>query len=170
MTKINEAIHRLQEASKQDAKLESVFQVLAHRVRNRHNLTTKGLYYKMRKEGFDYSEKEYIPLFKLMAEVGLCQLQKNNKDRVIACREFKLPLKSLGEAVSGLKTFQAPKTVTEAVEVLVETKKHQVSLKAGIMLTLYLHDKLVKVEVPENITKEELIGILYKFQELNHSP
>lgn len=99
----NEAVSRLQSETKENPVLSAVFHVLALRERQRYNLTPDGLYYRMRREGFSYSKKEYMVVFNLLPELGLAKASRDKKGQVEQLTEFRLPIPKLGQLACGEK-------------------------------------------------------------------
>lgn len=151
-----ETVKVLQTKAESDPVAAAVFHVMAYRQRNRHNMTTRGLYYKLRKEGYKYQEKDLIPLFKMLADLGLATLDMNHRGKVEAIRGFKTPIQKIGEAASKAKArpnlVQVPKITAAPVKA---------SIRAEV--TLYVNDKRIQVNMPENMTKDDLISIISRF-------
>lgn len=156
MSMSEETVKTLQTKAASDPIAAAVFHVMAYRQRNRHNMTTRGLYYKLRKEGYKYQEKDLIPLFKMLADLGLATLDMNHRGKVEAIRGFKTPIQKIGEAASKAKPtlVQVPKLVAAPI-------RAKESIKASI--TLYVNDKAIEVNLPEKMTKEDLISIVSRF-------
>lgn len=162
----------LAEKAKSDPVIDAVATVMALRERNRHNLTLRGLYYKMRKEGFSYQQKDYIPFLNLLGELGLAKVHSDNQGRVDSVRDFKLPIQDIGTIAKGgrptrmkVPNIQAaaprpkkPETASPAVN----------SLKATTV-TVTVNGKPVQITIPNEITKDELLSILTKFQTVSIS-
>lgn len=100
MTK-EQVTQELQKQTKENPVYNAVFHVLALRELPRYNLTPDGLYYRMRREGFKYSRKEYLPVFELLARLGLARLVKTPKGEVEQVKDFRLPLPQLGALACG---------------------------------------------------------------------
>lgn len=100
MTK-NEAVEKLQQTTKENPVVNAVFHVIALRERQRYNLTPDGLYYRMRREGFNYSKNQYLIVFKLLDELGLARAVINKEGRIEQLKDFRLPLPQLGALACG---------------------------------------------------------------------
>lgn len=149
----------------QEAEKNPVFNAVAHvlalRERNRHNLTTRGLYYKMRKEGFSYQEKDYIPIFKLLNDLGLAKAHTDDKGRIEQIREFRMPLKAIGAAACGERP-----TRVQVLDIQAAPPKPKAMESTLTTITVSINNKPIQVTIPKDITKEELLAILTKFSEI----
>lgn len=161
-----ETVKALSEAVKTDPIFSAVATVLAKRQRNRHNLTTRGLYYKMRKEGFQYQEKEYIPTMKLLGELGLAEVHLDSKGRVDSIRKFKVPLQAIGAVAKGEKPTLVKVAKIEAAPVAKKEAKARLVKDPSTTITVSFNGKPIQVTMPSSITKEEFIVILTKFEVL----
>lgn len=142
----------------------AVAKVLSKRERNRHNLTTRGLYYKLRKEGFSFQEKELIPVFELLSRLGLAETHTDLKGRVDSIRKFKVPIQAIGAAVTGTGM---PTRVRVAKIEAAPVKKAETMLEkmvaAPTTVTVHFNKKPIRITIPAEITKEELLTILSRF-------
>ena len=100
MTK-EEVSSKLQQATKSNPVLSATFHMLALRERSRFNLTPDGLYYRMKKEGYDYNKADYLIVFKTLGELGLAKVVTDRRGRVEQLQDFRLPLRDLGALACG---------------------------------------------------------------------
>lgn len=162
-----DTVNKLQSRVANDPIYKAVFNVMAQRERNRHNMTTRGLYYKLRKEGHKFQEKDLVPIFRLIAELGLATLDINTRGRVEAIRGFKAPIQKIGEMACGTVSVSRPKANSPTlmsvpkVEAVAANSKTKQTMKAA--LTLYVNNKPIEINLPENMTKEDLISIIGRF-------
>lgn len=153
----------------------AVFHVFAFRKRARQILTVNGLRQKMRAEGFKYEDKEYAKVLASMAEAGVGTLTKDAKGRVKALKDIKITLTSLGKAVCGtndkLKNFK-PKNQFIEVEVPVIASipavapTQSLSTASTMKIGVYTKNRLINVEVPTNLSAEELSSLVRKINEV----
>lgn len=164
-----EIVKTLRTKAKDDPIASAMFHVMAYRQRNRHNMTTRGLYYKLRKEGFKYQEKDLVPLFRLLADLGLAKLDVNHRGKVEAIKDFKTPIQKIGEAACTAVGSPEPLTALTNRPTLVSVPKVQaapiVKVNAAIRaaITLYVNEKPVQINLPEKLSKDELLSILGRF-------
>lgn len=141
----DEAINRLQNETKENPVLSAVFHVLALRERPRYNLTPDGLYYRMRREGFKYSKRDYTVVFELLQGLGLARLMKDKKGEVEQVKDFRLPLPKLGALACGenVDISTMGKLLTAGGKPAVEpfTMKRAVQEGANVMVTQELQAK-----------------------------
>lgn len=159
-----EAIRELQKDVQVDPLVSAVFHAMALRERNRHNLTTRGLYYKMRKEGFQYQEKDYIPVLNKIASLGLAKPVLGKRGRLEALSSFKMPIRDLGAAACGQNVEHKRTTIVRVPHVEAAPMKSKAS-EHPILIVLYINGKPVEMKLPSTITKEELLTLITRFQD-----
>lgn len=162
MIKAEEVQVKLEKEYATNPVFKAVADVLKLRERNRHNLTTRGLYYKMRKAGYNYQEKELVPIFTMLSEMGVAKAQANNKGKVESLRHFQMPLQAIGAVASGQKPTRIRVAKIEAAPLVVKPKA--VEKAPANTLTVHFNRKPIQLTIPAEITKEELLVILTKFQ------
>lgn len=179
----DEVIQILRNKVKEDPKASAVFHVLALRERNRYNMTIRGLYYKMRREGFMYQQKEYAPIFRLLSELGLAKIKTGRKGDVQSIEDFKLPLQKLGALACGenveLNGKQPPQkrqgpTIVKVPHIEAapakskktapEAKMAVIPVPLRLNLTMSINNKLVEIRLPEDITPEETVVLMRKLR------
>lgn len=176
MTK-EEVIQKLQEKTAEDPKFSAVSHVLAFRKRDRYCLSARGLWLKMRREGFKYKESEFIPVLEFLAGLGLGKVETDHKGNVVSLRNLRMPIPLLGAAACGqeidLDKIERPLPV-EALKVVSMKKKepklspktisqapklaHKTTLQ--LTVTLYINQKPIPIPVPPNLTGEEQVRLI----------
>ena len=80
-------------------------------------------------------------------------------------RSFKAPIQKIGEMACGRVSVQPPKagrpTLMAVPKIEAAAPKTKEAVKAA--LTLYVNDKPVEINLPEKMTKEDIISIVSKF-------
>lgn len=148
-----------------------VFHVMAARKRARNSINLSSLTNKMRKEGFDYAKKDYLPSIKLLAQLGFGELDLDKRGKIIGLKNIKVTLQSVGAAAcrqgnhfSGFVPRNKFGTLVPKPEVVkpvpqdkkVETDKGTLSLPVGI------NNKIVMIKVSRNISGEDMATLIDK--------
>lgn len=162
----------LAEKAKTDPIIDAVVTVMALRERNRHNLTLRGLYYKMKKEGFSYQQKDYIPFFQLLGELGLAKVHADASGKVDSVRDFKMPIQDIGAIAKGQRPTRVRVPNIQAAPI--RPKKQEVvpqglRTELSAVVTVSVNGKPIKITIPHEITKDELISILTRFDAISTS-
>lgn len=153
----------------------AVFHVFALRQRARRNVTVHSLEQRMKKEGFDFSPNEYSGVLKTLAGLGFGKLQTDHKGRVKALTDVNTTLQSIGSAacgqrvtLTGLKSRNKFTTMVvtkmDAAPTAEIFKKVAPVPQVDLRLSLAINGKPVSISVPENLTAEEITGIILKLQ------
>lgn len=169
-------IETLRNDAAKDKVLDEVLHVFATRERTRFILTVHGLMQRMKREGFEHGYEEYAKILKHLGALGLGQVIHDSKGRVIALKEIKITLQSLGKAVyakgeSNLEsyrkrnkfqkvTFRSPRASTDAPP----AAKPQ-AMPASVALTFVINGKPVTFSVPNNLDANDIGILVSKFQE-----
>lgn len=117
--KLSESLKTLQKQSVEHRVVNDVLHVFAVRKRARSMITIRGLAARMKAEGFEeHSDDDYRKVLKLLAEAGFGKLEMDTKGRVVALKDIRVTLQSIGKAVLNeevkLKGF-TPRTKYEKV-------------------------------------------------------
>lgn len=158
-----EIVETLKKEANNNPVVNAVFHVFALRKRARSTVNVTSLYYAMKKEGFNYEPKEYIPVLNLLANLGFGQIELDRKGKVKGLKNVKATLQSIGQAACGSAskleiTKQRAKFVKlpPAIEVIKENKKTELNLQLNI------NGKPIHISVPNNFTKDEIVLLLDK--------
>ncbi len=176
MTK-EEVVQKLQDKTAEDPKFSAVAHVLAFRKRDRYCMSARGLWLKMRREGFKYKEKEFLPVLEFLASLGLGTPDKDKSGNVVNLRNLRMPIPLLGLAACGgeidLDKIERPLPVEafnnyKPVKVVPMKKKKEVlaiktpaapkpsATPLQLTLTLHINDKPISIPVPSTLTPREL--------------
>ena len=165
------------ESLKKEAKDNPVFSAVAHvfavRQRARQEVTMKRLLAKMKAEGFSYTESDYSPVLKFLAHLGFGRLETNAKGQVLALRDIKTTLQSIGAVACGekgkLQSFNKrhqfgrlidrPKAVRKNREQLPKVEE-----SPTVFFSVTLKGKPVKVELSSDMTSEEIADLISAFR------
>lgn len=170
----NQVVQTLKQQAS-DPVANAVFHMWALRKRARNEVTINGLHARMKAEGFVHSKTQYEPLLKLMATLGLGKLSTDAKGRVIALREVKTTLQSLGRAVCEtksaptLKRYQ-PKTKFRSLQLEhaepVKASEETPVTRADTSITVTVDSKSMTFPIDKEVSDEEagyLVGKFIKF-------
>lgn len=169
MTK-EKVIEQLRERTKADPILDAAMHVLALRKRPRHNLTLDGLYYRMKREGFNHPKKEYARVFKLFSELGLARVLTDIKGEPLQAKDFRLPIPLIGAAACGTDVpfSKMGKPIGQA-----PSSKEPIRLKSyrapgsHLTLTVLVNNKAVNIPVPNTLTRDELSSLIVELWDLS---
>ncbi len=103
MTNQNNVVELLREKASTDPVSSAVLHMWALRKRARHEVTLDGLAARMKAEGFIHDKRQYEPILKFIANLGLGRLQVDAKGHVIALKEIKTTLQSIGRAACDVR-------------------------------------------------------------------
>lgn len=162
----------LKEKATTDKVLDEVLHVFATRERTRFILTVHGLMQRMKKEGFNHAWADYVRILSLLGDLGLGKLVQDSKGRVIALKEIRITLQSLGQAVVakdptklvGFKnrnkfqklTFISPRASTDA------TPK---PMRTELSLTFTINGNPVNVQIPDNMGPNDITVLVSRLKE-----
>lgn len=170
MTNSKEVISTLKLEAKKSPAADAVFHVWALRKRARSIVTLAALDQKMRQEGFHYAKSDYAPLLKLLASLGVGHLSIDSKGRVVALKDIKTTLQSLGKAIcegeaSNVKTFRKRARFTPVPAHIApeapQVKQPMPGLR--VQLSIVVNDKAVRLPT-EGLSPEEIALLLGQFR------
>lgn len=175
MTK-EDVIQKLQEKTAEDPKFSAFAHVMAFRKRDRYCLSARGVWLKMRREGFKYKESEFIPVLEFLAGLGLGKAETDHKGNVVSLRNLRMPIPLLGAAACGQEidldkierplpveaiAKQPPKVVPMKKIVNTGAKAPPVRSKPlQLTVTLYINQKPIPIPVPPTLTGEEQFRLI----------
>lgn len=182
MTK-EQVIERLKEKTAEDPKFSAVAHVLAFRKRDRYCMSARGLWLKMRREGFQYKESEFIPVLEFLAGLGLGKAEVDRRGNVVSLRNLRMPIPLLGAAACGekidLDKIDKPLPVEafgqKPLKVVPMPKKREIKPAPAkkpepvrampakplqLTVTLYLNQKPIPIAVPATLTGEEQLRLI----------
>lgn len=191
MTK-EETLRELRERTKADPVLDATMHVLAMRRRPRHNLTIDGLYYRMRREGFNHPKKDYARVFKLLGELGLARVLTNLGGDPQEAKDFRMPLPLIGMAACGspVPADKIGKLLSKAEPRVPKPgpptpQKHEMpsvehfiareprsprsyqTPGSRLILTVLVNEKPINIPVPKSLTPDELSALITELWELS---
>ncbi len=169
--KQNQMVESLKKEAASNKATNDVLFVFSNRERARQILTVSGLKQRMKAKGFDYSDDKYGEVLTTMAAAGVGTLQKDAKGRVHALKDIKITLNSLGKAVLNAEKVKGFTPKNTYVEVKVPQTTEVIAAPKGLTtgslkLGVYMKDRLINIEVPSNLSSEELAALIHKFQEV----
>lgn len=173
---IKEMIDQLVTEANTNKASDAAFHVMAFKRSARNGVFQLSAFTrKMKKEGFNYSNTDYVPLLKLLAQLGMGQLNKSTSGKVIGLKNMTYTMSSIGMAAAGkaptLEPYKARNKYTPLVpplgtkadrrkkstELLPETLK-----QTDINLELIIHGKAVKLILPKGMTPMEIATLISK--------
>lgn len=173
MTNANQAIETLRKQASQDAVLHDVLLMFGARERARSQVSVRGLSLAMRAAGFKHNEDKYRQVIKLLGSLGFGSVETDRKGKVRVLKNITVRLNSIGGAVhekASLESFR-PRNRYQSIELpaisppLNRRATDRITDLATITITLPLNGKNIKLEVPRNLSPEEIAGLLSRFQE-----
>lgn len=188
MTK-EEVLDQLREKTKADPILNATMHMLALRKRPRHNLTLDGLYYRMKREGFDHPKKEYLRVLQLLGDLGLAKIITDFKGEPQQARDFRLslpligaaacgsnvPLSKMGKLISQNRTPMVTQNTPELDPAVSQTppireprapRPYQTP-GSRLILTMLVNDKPVNIPIPKTLTPDELSTLIAELWDLS---
>lgn len=166
-------IMRLRRAMGESKAIDAVMHVFAARERARADVTIGSLSQRMKKEGYAFNYKEYEQVLRFLAELGFGTLEFDPKGRIIALREVRVALQSIGRVAIGqsqhIERFQ-PRNKFEQLQSDSEAPKTEAdkawegapSISAKLTVSLTINDKVVQMEIPPDLNPAELTALLAK--------
>lgn len=191
MTK-EQVLDRLRQETQANKILDDTMHVLAMRKRPRHNLTLDGLHYRMRKEGFNYTKKDYTVVFNLLKELGLAKVATNFRGEPLHAEDFRLalpligaaavgqhvPLEKIGRLIANMRVeptmpapFVPPTPKKEEAPKFAprepRTPRPYQTQSSRLILTVLVNDKPVNIPVPKSLNHEELTSLIAELWEVS---
>lgn len=177
MTTQKQLIEALKHEATTNTTSNAVLHMWALRERARHEVTIHGLSCRMKKEGFTHDKKDYEPLLRRMADLGVGKLKVDGKGRIVALVEVKTTLQSIGKAVCGnqfkaLEPYKSknryvsvPKPVPNNIEKLYPAQKVLVSTPTSVSqeplrLTFTLNTHPVTVSIPSDLSNDDVSQLI----------
>lgn len=157
--------------------MNDVMSLFASRQRARQEVTLRALYYKMYKEGFSHRREAYAQVLQRLAELGVGEIQKNYRGRIVALKNVRITLQSLGKAVLQggmvLRTmrrrnrYQSLPTTANAnptapvipITRAPKPKATEIAMGATKLTVLYC-GKNVGIDLPTGLTAKQLVGLM----------
>lgn len=163
----NEAINILRQEAKRNPAANSFFHVCALRKRARSNINIRSLAVKMQKEGFNYTMDQYREIIKLLSDLGFGKLDVDSKGRITGIKDIKVSLQSLGQSACGqesqLKSFSKRNKFSMVGSV---KPKQEPTVETEIDVSIKMRGKAVKIQIPKDLTAEEIAAIIAGFQKV----
>lgn len=148
----------------------AVFHVFALRKRARNSINLLSLTNKMKKEGFtNYDKTDYVSVIRLLATLGLGELDTDAKGRVRGIKKIRVTLQSIGAAackqsaaMEGFsvrnKFYKIPSKVEEPKPVEMKEKPS----KIGLNLEFNVNGRILRIPVPKDIIGQDLAELVNK--------
>lgn len=164
----NEIIQALQSEAKANPASNAVFHVFAIRKRARNTVTLTALYNRMRREQFNYSKQEYLPVIKKLVSLGLGTGVYNKRSRLIGVKDLETTLQSIGVAACGdtnadLGKFKPRNKFSKVIH------KNQIPALAALRtaflnIEVAVNDKKIQIPIPKDLSTEDLAALLNRLQ------
>lgn len=164
-----EIVGSLKKYAAENAVANDVFCAWAMRQRARNQVTMAALYQKMKINGFNHKYEEYEGLLKFLGALGLGRLELDKRGKVIALKEVKMTLQSIGEAACGgkekLKGFKPRNKFSRLIskpKTLVTTSVQQPkTFERDIEIVVTLEGKPIRINMPKSLSAEQIAGIIH---------
>ena len=160
----NEVTKRLKQEASNNDMARAVFLLWAMRHRARATVTLHSLRNAMVKQGFHFSGEKYEAFLKMMSDLNLGQLHVNSKGRPKSLVTVTYRLQSIGRVALGQDTkLSSMKRVNRFKELPKPTAPPRRQRK--LILTLMLGERPLNIQVPPDLTSEELMTLIQGLQE-----
>lgn len=167
-----EAISLLRNEAANNPVARDVFHMFAQRERTRHQVTVEALSQRMKAEGFMHSDDQYRGVLKLLGGLGFGKVETNAKGRVIALKDVKTTLQSIGAAA--LKQEKKLESFTQAnryqalvatAELLKKAPTGQTKSGLPVSITVVINEKAVNFRVPKELNANEIADLVLRFRD-----
>lgn len=141
----------------------AVFHVFALRKRARNSVTLTSLFNKMKKEGFDYAKSDYTPVLKLLASIGLGELDVGPKGNVRGLKNIKVTLQSIGNAACKQNKLMynfRPRKKFAVIEVPAPVETITPRVNNNVNIELCLNGKMIHIPVPREFTVQDIAKLV----------
>lgn len=100
-SKSNDIVNRLRKEVESNPVFNAVMHKFALRERARAQVTLHSLTQTMTNEGYKYKREEYVGVLKTLGALGVGRLEFDSKNRLVALKDIKITLQSIGKAAIG---------------------------------------------------------------------
>lgn len=172
----NVMVDALEKEANTNPAARAVFTMWSKRKRARHMASVSAIKQRLKLDGLEFPTSNYVSMLKLLASLGIGKLEINQKGRVVALREIRTTLQSIGSAAIGdgdnlnanKQRNQFTKLAT-TVKVPVPRSSHELDPLwnniAPVRIAFSIKGKVVNLEIPKDLTPEEIAGLVHRFQE-----
>jgi hypothetical protein len=166
-------VRGLQEEATKDSAFRDVCHVFAQRERARSQVTIASLSQTMVEEGFKYNRDDYGRVLRKLGGLGVGSLEKNKKGRVIALKDIKVTLQSIGaaalkqkEKLENFKMRNNYRTLTAVAE-MIKPKENPLAGPGGfpVSITVVINGKPVNFRVPKELNETEIADLVVRFRD-----
>lgn len=170
-------IAQLRELAAKD-EYKAVFKAFAARERTRQQVTLDSLFITMMREGSAYARDQYAEVLKTLAHLGVGTLELDSKKRVVALKNIKITLQSIGMAALGTRSkldkfipdpaFIKLPVIDQKEEVKMEQQQQKIQPPKEVKkafaaaLTVNFDGGPVTFPLPRQLTAEEISELLAK--------
>jgi hypothetical protein len=119
----------------------------------------------MKKEGFNYYRSEYLPVIKLLADLGFGTLDVDSKGKIRGVKNIKVTLQSIGAAACKQNTFIkgfSPRNKFTTVSPIRNEPQAVKAMPTAVSLEFNINGKILHIPVPKDLTGEEIAQIVKK--------
>lgn len=173
-----ERILELKKEAESNPAVMDVFKMFSGRERARGQVSLKALALRMKQNGYEYNEKDYDEILRLLAKYEFGDLEEDKKGRVKRLKNVKYTLQSIGKVVCSqngkLEKYDKKAEYKDLSKGnwTIESVKPDVSIYpfrvSGIMsITMSVNGKAIIVPLPEDLTADEIHEIVKRFQGKN---
>jgi hypothetical protein len=168
---MSQIIDNLKKEANNNSVAKDIFEYFCSRERARQTLTVDALYKRMTLEGIKHSRYEYAAVISVLSALGIGKLNKDLKGRVKGLTNVNYTLKSVGEAALGKINTLESSIVSERTGPTVKAyaasnKDRSTHIKVKVLeLDVEIGGKLVKVQLPTEVTRDELINLISFFKQ-----
>lgn len=164
-----DTVTKLREKAKTSPAANSFFHVCALRKRARSNINVRSLALKMQKEGFNYTVEEYRDIIKFLADLGFGRLDTDAKGRVKGLKDIRVSLQSIGQTACGEQVQLRGFRPRNRFAMIGSIKPKPKQVETEIDVSIKMNGKAVKIQVPKDLTAEEIAALISGFQRVVNS-
>lgn len=162
-------IETLKKEAANNKVLDAVLHMFAARERTRFILTIFGVSLRMKKEGFNFSKEQYQDVFKLLAELGVGNLAYDSKGSIIAIKDIKVTLQSMGQAVINKKVTKVvafnKRNLFRSLNPD-EPKTEVVPIPmTNVVLTFLINGKPINLSIPGDLDSRDIGDLVVRLKD-----
>lgn len=160
----NKVVELLIKEAESSQASNAVFHVWALRERARAMVTLRNLHHTMVREGFNFDKQDYVRLFKVLASLGLAELDTDSKGRVRGLKKVVGTLYSIGQAACKQRADIEPFSPRNKFYNLVTTpeviRKPVPVTPVCLNLQLTINGRDINIPLPKSLTAEEITKLM----------
>lgn len=123
--------------AKENEVFNAIFYKLAHRLRNRDNLSVKALKTAMDKEGSHFKDEDYRKFLNFLSALGIGKPKIGTNGKLVELNKIQVPLQSIGQAASArVPELKLPEKVEQKAPAKVKEQHYIAKMTVMIGTTM----------------------------------